>query len=94
MVWSEGLFIRPHHFQQNDRYVEGLIENRVRHVTPYPWGFSRIEIDRDLAQQSRFGLRRAAGVMPDGTPFDLPDQSTLPAPIDVRREARASGCGC
>lgn len=83
VVWSEGLFIRPHHFQQNDRYVEGLIENRVRHVTPYPWGFSRIEIDRDLAQQSRFGLRRAAGVMPDGTPFDLPDQSPLPAPIDV-----------
>ena len=29
---------------------------RVRHVTPYPWGFSVLEIDPDLAQQSKFSL--------------------------------------
>jgi type VI secretion system protein ImpJ len=83
VFWSEGLFLRPHHLQQNDRYIEHLLESRVRHVTPYPWGFSRLEIDRDLAQQSKFALRRAAGVMPDGTPFDIPDTSPLPEPIDV-----------
>ncbi|GJE07310.1 MULTISPECIES: type VI secretion system baseplate subunit TssK [Methylobacterium] len=83
VVWSEGLFLRPHHLQQSDRYVEGLVESRTRHVTPYPWGFSAVEIDRDLAQQSRFGLRRAVGVMPDGTPFDIPAESPPPPPIDV-----------
>jgi type VI secretion system protein ImpJ len=83
VVWSEGLFLRPHHFQQNDRYFENLVEARVRDITPYPWGFSVLDIDRDLAQQSKFGLRRAAGVMPDGTPFSMPDLSPLPAPIDV-----------
>jgi type VI secretion system protein ImpJ len=87
VVWSEGLFLRPHHFQQNDRYLENLLENRVRHVTPYPWGFSVLEIDRDLAQQSRIGLRRAVGVMPDGTPFALPDNSPLPAAIEVPESA-------
>ena len=61
VVWSEGLFLRPHHLQQNDRYLEHLVEKRVRHVTPYPWGFSQLEIDRDLAQQSKFAVRRAAG---------------------------------
>ena len=40
-------------------------------------------VDRDLAQQSKFSVRRAAGVMPDGTPFDLPADSPLPPPIDV-----------
>ncbi|NEU11881.1 type VI secretion system baseplate subunit TssK [Methylobacterium sp. BTF04] len=83
VVWSEGLFLRPHHLQQNDRYVEGLIESRTRHVTPYPWGFSTLEIDRDLAQQSRFSVRRAIGIMPDGTPFDIPGDSPLPPPIDI-----------
>jgi type VI secretion system protein ImpJ len=83
LVWSEGLFLRPHHLQQSDRYHEHLVESRVRHVTPYPWGFSTLEIDRDLAQQCKFGLRRATGVMPDGTPFDLPAHSPLPPPIDV-----------
>jgi type VI secretion system protein ImpJ len=83
VVWSEGLFLRPHHFQQGDRYLEHLVESRVRHITPYPWGFSYLEIDRDLAHQSRFSVRRAAGVMPDGTPFDIPGDSPLPEPIDV-----------
>jgi len=87
VIWSEGLFLRPHHLQQSDRYVEGLIEARVRHVSPYPWGFSSLEIDRDLAQQSKFSVRRATGVMPDGTPFDIPGDSPLPAPIDVPESA-------
>lgn len=87
VVWSEGLFLRPHHLQQADRYLENLVESRVRHVTPYPWGFSTIEIDHDLARQSKFSVRRAAGVMPDGTPFDLPGASPLPAPIDVPEAA-------
>jgi type VI secretion system protein ImpJ len=81
VVWSEGLFLRPHHLQQSDRYLEHLVESRTRNITPYPWGFSEVEIDRDLAQQSKFGLRRAAGVMPDGTPFRLPGDSPLPPPV-------------
>jgi len=87
VAWTEGLFLRPHHFQQNDRYHEHQLESRVRHATPYPWGFSYLEIDRDLAQQSKFALRRAAGVMPDGTPFDMPADCPLPAPIAVPENA-------
>jgi type VI secretion system protein ImpJ len=87
VMWTEGLFLRPHHLQQSDRYLENLLQSRVRHVTPYPWGFSSIEIDRDLAQQSKFALRRATGVMPDGTPFDIPDDSPLPPPIDIPENA-------
>jgi type VI secretion system protein ImpJ len=81
VVWSEGLFLRPHHLQQNDRYLEHFVEGRASHVTPYPWGFHELEIDRDLAQQNKFGLRRAAGVLPDGTPFNMPADSPLPAPV-------------
>lgn len=87
VVWAEGLFLRPHHLQQNDRYLEHFTRTRVRHATPYPWGFSHLEIDRDLAQQSKFSVRRAAGVMPDGTPFDIPTDSPLPDPIDVPQTA-------
>lgn len=87
VVWSEGLFLRPHHLQQGDRYLEHLVEGRARHASPYPWGFSHIEIDRDLAHQSKFSVRRAAGVMPDGTPFDIPNDSPVPDPIDVPENA-------
>jgi len=87
VAWTEGLFLRPHHFQQSDRYHEHLLDSRVRHTTPYPWGFSYLEIDRDLAQQSKFALRRAAGILPDGTPFDIPADSPLPPPIVVPETA-------
>lgn len=83
VFWSEGLFLRPHHLQQNDRYLEHLIDKRVRRVTPYPWGFDELEIDQDLAQQSKFAVRRASGVLPDGTPFDIPADSPLPEAVDV-----------
>ena len=59
VLWSEGLFLRPHHLQQSDRYVEHFVERRVGQMTPYPWGFSSLEIDSDLAQQSKFALRPA-----------------------------------
>src|SRR5260370_22170265 len=87
VAWSEGLFLRHHHQQQNDRYHEHLIEARVRTSTPYPWGFSELEIDRDLTQQSKFALRRAAGIMPDGTPFSIPADSPLPSAIIVPEAA-------
>ncbi|MET0606948.1 MAG: type VI secretion system baseplate subunit TssK, partial [Beijerinckiaceae bacterium] len=87
VLWKEGLFLRPHHLQQNDRYHEHLLESRVRHVTPYPWGFSAIEIDRDLLQQRKFALRRASGILPDGTPFDMPADSPLPLPVEVPETA-------
>ena len=83
VAWKEGLFLQPHHFQQSDRYVEKLVESRTRLTSPYPWGFSRIEIDRDISQQMKFGLRAAAGIFPDGTPFDMPGISQLPAPVDI-----------
>jgi type VI secretion system protein ImpJ len=83
VFWSEGLFLRPHHFQQNDRYIEHLVSGLTRQITPYPWGFSVLEIDRDLSQQSKFAVRRAKGIMPDGTPFAIPDDSPIPEPIDV-----------
>ena len=96
VLWKEGLFLRPHHLQQNDRYHEHLLELRVRHVTPYPWGFSAIEIDRDLLQQRKFALRRASGILPDGTPFDMPADSPLPLPVEVPETAsgRSRGFRC
>jgi type VI secretion system protein ImpJ len=83
VAWSEGLFLRQHHLQQSDRYVEQFIENRTRNISPYPWGFAAIEIDRDLAHQNKFALRRASGIFQDGTPFDMPGSSPLPLAIDL-----------
>lgn len=90
VAWAEGLFLRPHHLQQSDRYHERLVEARTRSISPYPWGFSTLEIDRDLLQQGKVALRRATGLLPDGTPFDLPADGPLPDPVEVPDSAAKS----
>jgi len=88
VVWSEGLFLRPQHFQQQERHLERYIEGRSRELRAHSWGFTEIEIERDLLAIGKFGLRRAAGVFPDGTPFSMPDDDPLPAPLEMTAQVR------
>ena len=88
VIWSEGLFLQPQHFQQQDRYFEQYIETRVRSLVSYAWGFTEIEIERDFLKIGKIGFRRLVGVFPDGTPFRMPDDEPLPPPLDIAADAR------
>jgi type VI secretion system protein ImpJ len=88
VIWSEGLFLQPQHFQQQDRFFERYVEARCHPLVPHSWGFTELEFERDLLSIGKVALRRAVGVFPDGTPFRMPDDDPLPKPIDVGPEAR------
>lgn len=88
VVWSEGLFLQPQHFQQQDRYFERYVETRCQALVPYSWGFTEIEFERDFLKIGKIGLRRLVGVFPDGTPFRMPDDDPLPAPLDIVANVR------
>ncbi len=57
IVWSEGLFLRPQHFQQQERHLESWVEGRAGALRPYSWGFTELEIERDLLAIGKLGLR-------------------------------------
>lgn len=82
------MFLRPQHFQAQDRFIEALVRARVGSVSPWPWGFTELVVDEDLASLGKFGVVRATGVLPDGTPFSIPDDMPPPEPLDVPGEAR------
>src|SRR3979490_3236400 len=88
VIWSEGLFLQPQHFQQQDRYFEQYVETRCQSLNTHSWGFTEIELERDFLAIGKFGLRRAAGVFPDGTPFRMPEDDPLPVPIDIGMDVR------
>ncbi|TFW27721.1 type VI secretion system baseplate subunit TssK [Massilia horti] len=88
VLWSEGLFVRPHHFQQQDRYHEHLLEQRFDSHFAYGFGFTELQVDRELLKLGKLGLAAAAGIMPDGTPFRVPDDAPLPQPLDVGDEVK------
>ncbi len=88
VVWSEGLFLTPQHFQQHDRWVAWLARVQGGWMHANPWGFRRIEIDGALLEMGKLGLQRAQGILPDGTPFDIPDEQMAPEPLAVTDESR------
>jgi type VI secretion system protein ImpJ len=88
VIWSEGLFLQPQHFQQQDRYFEQYIETRCQSLVSYSWGFTDIELERDFLKIGKIGFRRLVGVFPDGTPFRMPDDDPLPPPIDIAGDMR------
>ncbi len=86
VVWSEGLFLRPQLFQQQERYFEYYAHKRASTLSPFFWGFSQYEIDREALSYGKLVLRTARGVLPDGTPFDIPDHADLPEPLTILPE--------
>ena len=90
IIWSEGTFLQPQHFQQHDRHLEAQLEQRTRALRPHGYGFLEIAIDESLLELGKLALRTARGVLPDGTPFDCPARDPLPPPLDVPATLRDS----
>jgi type VI secretion system protein ImpJ len=84
VVWSEGLFLTPHLFQQADRYREESLQFRLKALTPFFWGLSELELDRDGLPNGFFTLNRCSGIMPDGLPFRIPDEDLAPQTRSVK----------
>lgn len=68
VVWFEGMYLLPQHFQQQERYLEAQLEGRCQPLRPYAWGFSRLEIDEGALALGQISIAATAGILPDGTP--------------------------
>jgi type VI secretion system protein ImpJ len=88
VAWHEGMFLHAQHFQQQDRWAAGQLRASIAALRPFPWGFTHLALARDMLGTGRFALAAAAGLFNDGTPFSLPDEAPLPAPLLVPETAR------
>jgi type VI secretion system protein ImpJ len=83
VVWNEGLFLQPQHFQQQDRYIEALVGGVATSVAPYVWGVSELTIDEELLRLGKIALKSARGMTPDGAIFRVPAADDHPPAMDV-----------
>ncbi len=88
VVWTEGLFLQPQHLQQQDRYTERLVRTATAALRPFAWGLTQLDLDADLLTLGKFAVRAASGILPDGTPFAIPEDVPAPRPIEVPELAR------
>lgn len=83
VVWSDGLFVKPHHFQQQARYLERMTQRLANGADPHNFGLHHLQIDEDLLQMGKLSIVSASGVMPDGTVFDIPGSDKAPPVMDL-----------
>jgi type VI secretion system protein ImpJ len=88
VVWTEGMFLQPQHFQQHDRYTEYQLRQRLGSTVGYPWGYTSLAIDDAALALGKLGVNAAHGVLPDGTAFSIPGNDAAPAALDVPADAR------
>jgi type VI secretion system protein ImpJ len=83
VIWSEGMFLNPQHFQQQERYFERLVAGRCSAFGSYGWGLHEFEIDQQLLNLGKVSLIKGSGIFPDGTPFNFPDMDEPPPVFEV-----------
>jgi|WetSurSiteA1Bulk_404760.scaffolds.fasta_scaffold06575_2 type VI secretion system protein ImpJ len=78
VVWSEGMYLAPHHFQVQSRYFEDSIQFAASALCFEPHGFLGFGLDAEALRNGTLSLLHARGILPDGLPFQMPDCDPLP----------------
>ena len=80
--WSEGMFLRPQHFQAADRYWSELLATSQQWDSHYNYGLRHIEISRDALANYQVQVTECEARLRDGSILSLsagqaPDRISL-----------------
>lgn len=78
VLWEEGMFLGPQHFQAFERHVLHQVRGRADTLSPFGYGLTSLKIDEDALAQGEFVLLQASGVFRDGVVFQAPAHDPLP----------------
>ncbi len=78
VLWEEGMFLGPQHFQAWERHLMHQLHGRASTVSPFAYGLTSLKIDEDSLVQGEFVLEQVAGVFRDGLYFRAPANDPLP----------------
>ncbi|MBI5256088.1 MAG: type VI secretion system baseplate subunit TssK [Burkholderiales bacterium] len=83
VLWGEGLFLRPQHFQRQDAYHEWRLAEVARMLHPYAWGVRRLRVDTDALASGVLRFDELQLALPDGELFNAPGDDELPEPLSL-----------
>ncbi len=83
IVWSEGMYLGPHHFQAQNRYFEDSMRFATESLWYEPYGFTGYQFDAEALRNGTVAVVHARGVFSDGLAFDMPECDAVPAPRDI-----------
>ena len=83
VVWSEGMYLGPHHFQLQSRYFEDSIRFATSELWFEAWGLSACQLDPEALRNGTVALLHARGLFPDGLAFNMPECDAVPPPRSI-----------
>jgi len=83
VVWSEGMYLGPHHFQAQNRYFEDSVQFGVSSLWFEPYGLIGYQLDAEALSNGTVSLVHARGILPDGLSFHMPECDPLPLPRNI-----------
>jgi type VI secretion system protein ImpJ len=83
ILWGEGLFLRPQHFQRQDQYHEHRLNESIRAVHPYAWGVNQLQLDRDALSNNALRVLELSLRFQDGELYHAPGADDLPDTVDL-----------
>lgn len=81
ILWGEGLFLRPQHFQRQDAYHEDRLAEMSRALHPYAWGLRSARFDAAALANGMLRPTEVSAVFPDGELYNAPHGDDLPPPV-------------
>lgn len=70
-LWRDGILLLPQLFQQQEAWHAALRWQTAELASPFPWGIATMQLDLLALKQGQARLEQLAGLLPDGTPFDM-----------------------
>ena len=89
VLWSEGLFLRTQHFQQQDRFFEATVRGALQAGQLHTFGFQQLTLDQALLDAGQVSILSARGIFPDGTPFSIREMMDAPKPLPITPDTGA-----
>ena len=83
IVWAEGMYLGPHHFQAQSRYFEESMHFATASLWNDACGFADRELNSDALRNGNVALLHARGIFEDGLVFDIPECDPLPHPLKI-----------
>jgi len=83
VVWSEGMYLGPHHFQVQGRYFEDSIQFAASSLWFANYGLAGVELDAEALENGTVVLLHCRGILPDGLAFNMPESDPLPPPRPI-----------
>ncbi len=78
VVWSEGMYLGPQHFQAQSRYFEDSLHFAASALWFEPYGLTGYALDEHALENGTVSVLHARGIFHDGLPFHMPDYDALP----------------